>query len=87
MLKIKINKNLSHIVSCILLFFLWRRLRRDTIRGDLEIVLAEVVSRAAVWKRLVPMWTVFWGLCRVSQRFPVVRRQFQKSEGTTGRRQ
>ena len=62
-------------------FFLWGRLRRSTIRRNLEMVLAELMCRTAVWKVLVLRWSVFRGLSGVSQRFPDVLWEFQKSVG------
>lgn len=44
------------------------------------MVLAELVWRTAVWKVLILRWSVFWGVDRVSQRFPDVLWEFQKSE-------
>lgn len=76
------------VIICVVLYLgnlihvllLWRRLWRSTIRGNLKMVLTELMCRTAVWEVLVLRWSVFRGLSGVSLRFPAVLWEFQKPE-------
>lgn len=58
----------------------WRRLWRSTIRGNLKMVITELMCRTAVCKVLVLRRSVFWGLLRLSLLFPDVLWGFQEPE-------
>lgn len=61
-------------------FFLWRMLWRNTIRGNLKMVLIELMCRTAVCKVLLLRWSVFRGLGSISLWFFDVLWEFQKPE-------
>ncbi len=69
-----------YLGNLILVLLLWRRLWRSTVRGNLKMVLTELMCRTAVWKVPILRWRVFWRLGGVSLRFPVVLWEFQKPE-------
>lgn len=58
----------------------WRRLWRNTIRGNLKMVIAKFMCRTAVCKVPVLRRSVFWGLWRVSLLFPDVLWRFEEPE-------
>lgn len=61
-------------------FCLWRRLWRSAIRGNLKMILAEIMCRTAVCKFHILRWGVLRGLGRISLRSPAVLWEFQKPE-------